>query len=464
MEIKLKFGTKLQKITKMKISNTLQRKMKKSILILTVFVASFSFAQEKQWTLEQCVNHAIENNISVKQTEYNTLTSEENLKASKGQFLPSLAASFSQSVSYGSAELFPGTFVDRTFHSSSASVNVSQTIFNGFRTTNLYKQSKLNLEQSKFELAKIKDDITLNVVNSYLNVLFNKENLSTALFQLQFSKKQYKRVQELVDSGVSPKGDLLNIEATLANDEQTVVAAENNLNLAKLSLAQLLQVSSTGFNVINIEVDEPSTTLLYKDSNSIYTIAESERNEIKSAEKAIEISELGTVISRGGYMPSLSFNYGFNSGANFSNLNSSNSFVQQMNDNKGHNISLRLSIPIFSRFQNKTSVSKSKIQEEKARLNLEQAKLTLYTNIERAFLDVKAALKSHEAAKKSLVAQQLSLENTQGRFSIGMANAFDLDQERTKLVNAKASLTKAKYDFVFKSKVLDFYAGKLLLE
>jgi outer membrane protein len=427
-------------------------------------MVSFSFAQDKQWTLQECVTYALENNISVQQTEYNTLTSEENLVASRGQFLPSLGASYSQSISFGNAELFPGSFVDRTFHSSSASINVSQTVFNGFRTTNLYKQSKLNLEQSKLELEKIKDDITLNVVNSYLNVLFNKENLNTAIFQLDFSEKQLNRVKELVDSGVSAKGDLLNIEATLANDEQTVVAAENNLNLAKLSLAQLLQISSEGFDVINVVVDEPSTTLLYADSNSIYDIAATERNEIKSAEKAIEVSELGTVISKGGYLPTLSFSYGFNSGANFSNLSSSNSFVQQMNDNKGHNLSLRLSVPIFSRFQNKTSVSKSKIQEEKAKLNLEQAKLTLYANIERAFLDVKAALKSHEAAKKSLAAQELSLENTQGRFSIGMANAFDLDQERTKLVNAKASLTKAKYDFVFKSKVLDFYAGKSLVD
>lgn len=446
----------------MKTNKSEKIQMKKIIFTLALVFTMLSFSQEKKWTLVECVNHAIENNISVKQTEYNTLTSEENLVASKGQFLPSIGASFSQSLSFGNAELFPGSFVDRTFHSSNASINVSQTIFNGFRTTNLYKQSKLNLEQSKFELAKIKDDITLNVVNSYLNVLFNKENLNTASFQLEFSEKQLKRVQELVDFGVSPQGDLLNIEATLASDEQTVILAENNLNLAKLSLAQLLQISSEGFDVINVVVDEPST-LLYKNSNSIYDVAETERNEIKSAKKAIEVSELGTLVSKGGYLPTLSFSYGFNSGANFSNLNASNSFVQQMNDNKGHNLSLRLSIPVFSRFQNKTSVSKSKIQEEKAKLNLEQAKLTLYANIERAFLDVKSALKSHEAAKKSLAAQELSLENTQGRFSIGMANSLDLDQERTKLVNAKASLTKAKYEFVFKSKVLDFYAGKSLL-
>lgn len=443
--------------------------MKKVILILTISMVSFSFAQEKQWTLQECVNYALENNISVKQTEYNTSTSEENLIASRGQFLPSVGAGVTQSLSYGVTQLYPGSFVDRTNHSTSASINVSQNIFNGFRTTNLYKQSKLNLEQSKLELARIKDDITLNVVNSYLNVLFNKENLNTALFQLEFSEKQFKRTQELVDSGVSAQGDLLNIEATMANDEQLVVAAENNLNLAKLGLAQLLQMSSEGFDVVNVIVDEPSVTLMYQDSNSIYDIAESDRNEIKSAEKAIEVSEVGTVIAKGAYMPSLSFSYGFNSGANFSNLDYLSSspvgaFFEQINDNKGHNLSLNLSIPIFSRFQNKTSVSKSRIQEEKARLNLEQAKLTLYANIERAFLDVKSALKSYEAAKKSLAAQQLSLENTQGRFSIGMANAFDLDQERTKLVNAKASLTKAKYDFVFKSKVLDFYAGKSLVD
>ncbi len=437
--------------------------MKYRIQILLLLLTTVTFAQEKQWTLQECVNYALENNITVKQTQLNTLTNAQELIAAKGQFLPSLGASVSQSLSL-TAEVFSGSFVDRTNHSSNMGISISQNLFSGFRTLNLYKQAQLNIEASAIELDRIKDDISLNVVNNYLNILFNQENLNTANVQLDFSQKQFERVQKLVDAGVQPKGDLLDLEATIASDEQRMVAAQNNLILAKLGLAQLLQLPATGFDVAAVNVGLPSFDLLYTSGASIYDTAVQNRNEIKSAEKRIEISKLSEEIAKSGYMPNLSFSYGFNTAANFSNLSGSNSYFQQINDNKGHNLRLNLSIPIFSRFQNKTAVAKNKIQQENAQLNLEQVKLNLQSNIERAFTDAKAALKAYEAAEKSLKAQDLSLKNIQGKFSIGAANSFDLDQARTKLVNAKASLTKSKYDFVFKTKVLDFYAGKSLLD
>jgi len=436
--------------------------MKNKIIITLLLLTTITFAQEKQWTLQECVAYALKNNITVKQTQLTVQTNKQDLVAAKGQFLPSLGANVSQSVSFGSAEIFPGNFVDRTFHSSNVGVSVSQNLFNGFRTLNLYKQAQLNMEASAIELNRIKDDISLNVVNSYLNILFNKENLNTANVQLDFSQKQFERVQKLVDAGVKPKGDLLELEATIANDEQRMVAAQNNLTLAKLGLAQLLQLPTDGFDVADVNVNLPSLDLLYTSGTNIYDKAVVERNEVKAAEKRIEIAKLNEKIARSGYLPNLSFRYGFSSGANFSNLNSSNSYFQQLNDNKGHNLSLNLNIPIFSRFQNKTSVAKNKIQQKNAQLNLDQVKLNLQSNIERAFTDAKAALKAYEAAKKSLIAQDLSVKNIQGKFSIGAANSFDLEQARNKLVNAKAAVTKAKYDFVFKTKVLDFYAGKSL--
>ncbi len=438
--------------------------MKKNISILMLLLTTLTFAQNKKWTLKECISYAFENNISVKQTQLTQLTNQQDLIAAKGQFLPSLGANISQSVNFGNAELFPGNFVERTFHSSNAGLNVSQNIFNGFRTVNLYKQAELNIEQSNIELDRIKDDIALNVVNNYLNILFNHENLNIAKFQLTFTKKQLKRIQKLVDAGVQPLGDLYDIEATKARDEQSVVSAENNLILAKLSLAQLLQIPTEGFDVANVDVSLPTFDLLYKNSTPIYEAAIANRNEVKSAEKGIEIARIGEEINKSGYLPSLSFSYGFNSAANFSNLRNANSYFQQMNENKGHNLRLNLNIPIFSRFQNKTAVEKSKIQQENAKLNLDQVKITLRANIERAFTDAKSALKAYQSAKKSVNAQELSFKNTVERFSIGAANSFDLDQSRNQLVNAKASLTNAKYDFVFKTKVLDFYTGKSLLD
>ncbi|MEP3838263.1 MAG: TolC family protein [Algibacter sp.] len=441
-------------------------KMKLSTLFLSLVLGSFmSFGQQKIWTLQECVNHALENNISVKQGENTLLINNEDVIAAKGQFLPSLSASVSHNITLGGLEIDPGVFVDQTFNQSRVGFSVSQNIFNGFRTLNLYKQSVLTRETNQLELNRIKDDISLNVVNAYLNVLFNKETLETARAQYEFSKKQLNQVQELVDAGVQPKANVYDAEATLSRDAQQVTLAENSFNLALLSLSQLLQVSYNGFNVEIIDIDSPSEALLYSNIDPVLNYALKNRSEIKVAEKNIENAALNTEISKSGYLPSLSFSYGYSSRASFTNLTDlEDDFFNQINDNKGHSFGLNLNIPIFSRFQNKTSVAKSKIQEDNSKLNLEQAKLNLEANIQRAFTDAQAAFKAFEAAKKSLESQSLAFSNSKERYDIGVMTAFDLEQARVQLINAESSLINAKYDFVFKTKVLDFYMGKSLTE
>ena len=453
--------------------------MKKLIAVIALTISSVSIAQEKQWSLQECVNYALEHNISVQTTELTNKTNQQEIIAAKGRFLPSLGVNGSHSLSVGPREITTNNFVDRTINTTNVSANVSQTIFDGYRNTNLYHQAKLNLESSQLELSRIKDDVSLNVVNAYLNILFNQENLNVAVAQVAFSKAQVGQVQELVDAGVQPRGNLLDVEATLSNDEQRLIAAENNLALAKLTLAQLLQLPSAGFEVETVTVGIPSEALLYNESKSIYNVAVENRNEIKVAEKNIEIAEYGTKIAKAGYYPTLTFSYGYGSRANFINSvgpidagggniiqlpDNDLALFRQLDKNKGHNFNVNLSIPIFSRFQNKTNVAKAKIQQENAQLNLEQAKLTLQSNIERAFTDARAALKTYVAAQKSRESQKLAFDNAQERFNIGAMNSFDLEQTRNRLINAEASLINAKYDFVFKTKVLDFYAGKSLLD
>lgn len=440
--------------------------MKNSILVVLLLVTTFSFGQGKKWTLEECVNHAVENNISVKQAELTTLTREQDVIASRGQFLPSLSANASQSINIGSG-FDPVSFerINQTTHSTNFGANVSQNVFNGFRTLNLYKQSKLNLESSQLELSRIKDDISLNVVNAYLNVLFNKENLAVAQAQYEFSGKQLEQVQQLVDAGVQPKGNLLDAQATLSNDEQSVTVAENNLELAKLTLSQLLQVPFSGFDVQVADVGQPSETMLYADTNSIYGFAVDNRWEIKVAEKNMENAVLGTEISKAGYYPSVSLNYGFSSiWSESENDFTKTPFFREIDQNKGHNISLRVNIPIFSQFANKTAVAQSRINEETMQYNLEQAKLTLQENIQRAFTDANAALKTYLAAQRSVEAREEAFKNAQERYNIGAMNAFDFEQSRNNLISSQSSLINAKYDFVFKTKVLDFYAGKSLVD
>ena len=430
-------------------------------LAVTLLIGFSALAQQKKWTLQEAVNHALENNISVQQGKNTLLLNEQDVIAAKGSFLPTVSGSAGHNLSLGNTELFPGQFVDRTSNSTNFGVSANQTVFNGFRNTNVYKQSQLNLEANQLELSRIQDDISLNVVNGYLNILFNKENLETANAQYEFSKKQLNQVKELVEAGVQPKANIYDAEATLSRDLQSVTVAENNYELALLNLSQLLQVDFNGFDVEVVEIDNPSAELLYKDVTPILNYALQNRSEIKVAEKNIESAVLSTEISKSGFYPNVSVGYGFGSNVFFTNLtDTEDTFLNQLNDQKAHSFRVSVNVPIFSGYQNKTAVAKSRIQEENAKLGLEQTKLSLESNIQRAFTDAKSAYRAYEAAKASLESQQLAFDNAQERYNIGVMNAFDLEQSRLRLVNAESSLINAKYDFVFKTKVLDFYLGK----
>lgn len=460
MKMKKKRKEKEEEVIKFR-----ENHMRNYILTGMLLLVMSSFAQQKKWTLQECVNHALENNISVKQGENTLLLNDQDIIASKGQFLPSVSGSFGERMSIGSGfdPVSNQRINNQTTHSFNYNFSVNQNVFNGFRTLNLYKQSQLTRETNELELNRIKDDISLNVVNAYLNVLFNKENLETAYAQYAFSKSQLEQVRDLVDAGVQPRANIYDAEATLSRDAQQVTLAENNFNLSLLSLSQLLQVPFNNFDVEIIEIDSPSEALLYNDVAPVLHYALQNRNEIKVAEKGIENAELNTKISKSGYYPSVSFGYGFGSvWSESKNDFTKQAFFRELDLNKGHNFNLNVNIPIFSRFQNKTAVAKSKIQEENSKLNLDQAKLTLESNIQRAYTDAQAAFKAYDAAKKSLASQELAFNNSKERYNIGNMTAFDLEQARVQLINAESSLINAKYDFVFKTKVLDFYMGKSL--
>ena len=435
--------------------------MKKiKILKFCMLIVSISFAQDKIWTLEQCVDHALDNNITILQAENSLLSSKQDIISAKGNFLPSISSNLSGGASLGNIEVFPGEFRDREFYSTSVGIGFSQSVFNGFRNINLLNQSKLNLERNQFELEKFKDDISLNVANTYLNVLFNKENLELAKLQVEFSEFQVNQVKTLVEAGSEPNSTLIETKATYSRDIQNLTIAENNHDLALLTLAQLLQLPYENFDVEVIEIDTPSVNLMYNDIAPILNYALQNRNEIKVAERDIDLAKLGTKISKSAYLPNVSMGYGFNASANFSNLTVDDELLEQLNVNKGHSINMNISIPIFNRNQTKAQVKKSKILEETTNLALEQAKIDLESTIQRAFTDARAALKSYEAAQLSLQSQEVAFQNSQERFIIGALNSFDLEQSRLQMINARSSLINAKYDFIFKTKVLDFYLGK----
>ncbi|WP_194766926.1 TolC family protein [Tamlana sp. I1] len=454
---------------------------KNKIIIGFLFVATISFAQEKKWTLQECVDYALENNISVKQAELDTKVADQDLVSAKGNFLPNLSGSASQNYNFGSFIGQDGNRVSRDSRGNSFGLSSGTTIFNGFQNTNIYKQAKLGIQSSQLQLSILKDNISLNVVNQYLNIMLNRENLKVAHEQVDITTKQVNQIQELVNSGVRPKADLYEVTAQLASDQERLINAENSLDLANLALAQLLQISSEGFEVSTMEIDLPYVVLEHKSAADIYDFALSSRPEIKIAELNIEDAELGANIAKSRFYPTLSFGAGL--GTSYQHFQGQedlrpiidpsdpnnivfvdNGFGQQLEDNLGYNFGLSLNIPIFNRFQTKVNVNKAEINIKKLEYSLEQEKQDLRTNIEQAYADAKAAFNQYQASKASLDAQTESFKNAEESYKLGVMNSFDFEQVRNRLVNSKSSIINAKYNFVFKTKVLDFYMGKPLTD
>jgi len=440
--------------------------MRTKIVTILAFIFFISVnAQDKKWTLQESVAYALDNNITIKQNKLNVEISQENVNSSKGNFLPNLNASTNGSLNFGSG--FDPVSQDRVTTSTyggSFGLNSGITVFNGYRNLNTYKQAQLGVEGSKLDLEKIQDDISLFVVNTYLNVLFAKENLTVAKVQYEISTKQIENAKARVEAGVAPKGELLNAQSTAAADEQSLISFENTLNLALLDLAQLLQISPVGFDVETIEIASPTISLLYKNPNEVYKKALSNRPEIKRAELDIESADLSVAIAKASYMPSVSLgaNVGTGYGYNLKN-NSHIPFFTQLDDNLGYGLSFNVNIPIFNRNQTKSNVNRQLINYEISKFGLENQKLQLQQTIQKAFYDAKAAVKTYESAGKSLIAQKEAFKNAQESYNLGAMTQFDFDQVRSRFVNAEGAIIRAKYDYVFKTKVLKFYYGESIL-
>ena len=445
--------------------------MKTKFFAVTALIAfSFSGISQKKWTLKEAVSYALENNITIKQNALNVASLKEDVVGAKGAFLPNLNASSGANLNFGSTiDPVSNGRISSTNFSSSYNLSSRITVFDGFRLLNTYKSSLLGVDKSMLDLQKIKDDVSLNVVNSYLNILFAKENLGVANVQFEISKKQIEAAQSQVDAGARPRGDLFNAKATNANDAQNVVSLENTLNLALLQLAQLLQVDPANFDVAPLDLDAPSEALMFRSPIAVYKKALANRPEILAAKIGVKQAALNIDVAKSGYLPTLSASA--SAGTNFSHrytifqgLRGNDYFFKQLNDNFGYGVGLSLSIPIFNRFQNKVNVNKAIINKDRNTLGLESAKLELQQTIQRSFLDAKAALKSYEAAKISLEAQQEAFKNAQDRYALGAMTLFDFDQVRNRLVGAESTLIRSKYDYVFKSKVLQFYYGESIID
>lgn len=462
-------------------------KMKNNVFIvaLMTLISVSAIAQDKKWSLKEAVDYALENNLQVQQTKLDFETAEQDVVTARGNFLPNLNGSASHSYNFGSFIGQDGNRISRDSRGNGFGLNTAVNLFNGFRNTATYNQAKLGLEASQLQLEILSNDIALNVANSYLTVLLNKEALSLAQEQIGFSQKQYDQIKALVDAGTRPRVDLIDTESQLAADQQRLVSAQNTLDLSLLTMSQLLQLPSQNFDVEVIKIDLTNAVFTYNDSGEILSYALENRPEIKSAELNIDNADLGIKIAKSAFYPSLRFGAGastsyqhlqgqkdvrtqiipdVNAETGFSAINVPNRFSDQIEDNLGYNVGFNLSIPIFNGFQTKANVTRAQINKKKLELALEQQKQTLNTNVEQAFADAKASLKQYEASEKSLKLQDEVFKNGQASYELGASTSFELDQLKNRLLNAQSSFLNAKYNFVFKTKVLDFYLGKSITE
>lgn len=453
--------------------------IKYSFTALILLMCLSLSAQNKIWTLQECVDYALEHNLTVKQSVLDAKTAEEEINTARGNFLPNLSGNASQNYNFGSFIGQDGRRISIDSRGNAFGLNTTVTIFNGFQNTNTYRQAKLGLESSQLELDILRDNISLNVVNAYLNISLNKEGFNIAQEQVDLSQNQVDQMVELVNSGVRPKADVLEARAQLASDQERLTSAQNSIDLSLLSLSQLLQIPNNGFDVQEILIELSSATLMRNNPDEIFNYAVENRPEIKGAELDIMNSDYNVKIAQGSFYPSLTFGAGMNTSYQHlqgqediriiidENNNIStvpNGFGTQLEDNLGYNFGFNLRVPIFNRLQTKVNVSKAEIFKEKSLIRLEEEKQTLRTNIEQAYADAKAALKQYEASSFSVDAQLEAFKNSQQSYNLGVMTSFDFEQTRFRLVDAQSKLINAKYDFVFKIKILDFYLGKSLTE
>lgn len=425
-------------------------------------------AQEK-WSLQKCINYALENNIQIKQQKLNSDYYGNQLQQAKNNRLPNLSAGLQNNMSFGRSSGYDNTYSNFNSNTTSGNLNANVTIWDGFTLTNAIKVADMDLRASLEDMQKAKDDMMLNIAASYLEILFADELKTVAEELLKTTQLQIDRTQKLVDAGSLAKGSLFEIEAQFAREELDVVNAQNRLQLAYLSLYQLLELPSTeSFKIEKPVLPEVGAQLSLINSMDIFRNAVQLKPSVRSAEFKLESARNQLSIAKGNLMPSLSF------GGNYNNRYNNKyaypdppvgpggmiPFGEQLKNNQSYGFGFSLNIPIFNKFQTRTSIANAKIQVANTEMQLQSTKNALRKDIEQAYTSALAAFKRYVANQKTVVSSKEAFRYTEEKFNVGMINSVEYNQSKTNLSQAQSNLLQAKYEYIFRTKILDFYNGK----
>lgn len=443
-----------------------------TVWIVTLFFSClFGFAQKK-WTLQECVDYALKNNISILNSDLDNQLAEVTKKDAIGSFLPNINGNASHSWNIGlNQNITTGLLQNQTTQFTAAGITANVPIYSGLQNINRLRRSRMNIVATQYQLTKMKDDVSLNIANAFLQILFNKENIKVQKELLANDELQFNRTNEQVKAGVVAKGDLLDITATIATDKQNVVLAENALFLSKLSLAQLLQLDDfKNFDIVDVAYEPSDSETMLQSPERIIEKAKTDRVELKIAKANLEIAEKDITIAKGAYQPSLNGFYSFSTRASSANgidfdpngipiLIGPRPLFDQFSDNKGNSFGVQLSIPILNGFSVRNNVERSKIALERSKISFTQAETDLERNVYTAITDAKGAINAYEQAVIVADARKQSYEFAKEKYDVGLMNSFDLNQSQLLFANSQSEVLRTKYDSIFKVKVVEFYFG-----
>ncbi len=434
--------------------------IKKNILF-AFFISTIAFSQVDNniISLQDAIDIALEKNINIKQSELNLDNSELGRSDAIGNFLPTIGASANHQWNVGRGINVTTNIIEEiTTQFSSATASIGLPIYNGSR--NVYQLHRANLEilASKYQLEDIKDDVKLFVANSYLQIMFNKEILKVQNSQLEITKVEYERTQDLINSGIFSPRQIFEIEANLASQEQSVVQAENNLRDAKLNLAQVLLLDDyENFDIANEDFSIPFSDILENSPKEIFEKAKTFRNDIKLAETNISIAEKDIQISKSFRLPSITSFYSWNTRISY--VENLPSFQDQFDLNKGQTYGFGINIPIFQGRAISNNIQRTKINLERLKFQYEQEKLNLENTVYQAYNDLVGAIKLYDASNKTVKSLRSAFEDATDRYLLGSLNSFDFIQSKQAYEASVSENIRAKFDYIFRLKVLEFYFG-----
>jgi outer membrane protein len=448
----------------------LKKKLIVCLFCLTGFVICGS-AQEA-WTYGECIRYAYDNNIKLKQQQLNVEKSENDLLQSKLAILPSLNASGSYSSSKGKV-LDQSTFTmvdDKTVNSFNTDVSSSVSLFKGLQQKNTISRNLYSLLADMENVEKSKNDLSINIALAYLQIVHAQEQLTVAENQFDLSILQVNRTATLVDAGFEPEGKLFDIQSQAASDELQVVTARNTLDISRLNLAQMLDLeTSANFQVVIPDFSNFDISDLLASVDDVYAIAETILPEVKAAGYNLKSAEKQLAFTKGYRSPTLSLSGGYSSRASNTagfkpGTDPADEIIypvwDQLRDNINSYISIRLSIPIFNGWQLQTGVKNAKLNVQNYQYNLQLTKNILYKEIQQAYADAAASLKKYIASTKTVTSMEEAFRYNEQRYEVGLMNFVDYSTAKTRLTAAQSDMLQAKFDYIFKTKVLDFYNGR----